>query len=170
MRKYGYYFENLIKNSADQIGVDISDFQCNEDSIAFEVDGVSVFGFLIPVEGGAKLRLLYDVVNVEFSPYDSDKLLQAYNKINEYNLLEGGMLQLVLVPSDNEDKLQLFLKAIDVVAIDDIMYTEELRNYFINLFADILMFVNNLEVFNEEYLSQFERIASQQEDNVKSHY
>ena len=43
------------------------------------------------------------MVNVEFDPYDSDKLLQAYNKINEYNLLEGGMLQLVLVPSDNED-------------------------------------------------------------------
>ena len=80
------------------------------------------------------------------------------------------MLQLVLVPSDTEDKLQLFLKAIDVVAIDDIMYSEELRNYFINLFADILMFVNNLEVFNEEYLSEFERIASQQEYNVKSHF
>lgn len=62
--KFAFSFENLIKNSADQIGVDISDFQCNEDSIAFEVDGVSVFEFLIPIEGGAKLRLLYDVVNV----------------------------------------------------------------------------------------------------------
>lgn len=152
------YFVKLIKKASSALNLKISDIKYDSDNIEFEAGGVSMYGYFIRQEAGTRLRLYFDIISKKFDMNDNEALLEAFPIINLFNLLEGGLLQLVLLPNEEEETLTPAIKAIDIMVIQDVIKNIEFEKYVTNLLVDILSCTANVDYYVENYIEELENI------------
>ena len=152
------YFVKLIKKASSKLHHKISDIKYDSDTIEFVFFGVSMYGYIIRHEQGTNLRLYFDIINKKFDMNDNEALLKAFPIINEFNLIEGGLLQLVLLPNDEEETFSLAIKAIDIGVSQYAIENIGMKRLNTDLLFNILRKTIYSDYFVEKYVKKLENI------------
>lgn len=153
MANYQKHFKKLIEKAAKAMDFKIKNMTSDDDGLAFDIDGYHFIAFVIDVEGGARCRIFCDIIDCAIDMEDGEKILEATQIMNKFNLEYGGLYSFVFL--ENEE-LTVALKAIDIVAAEDIYDNEGVKEYHKNLFADILSIVNGVDYIKENYIDPLE--------------
>lgn len=152
---YEKYFTTLIKKAANKIQCTIGNIESNDECITFYVNGVSVYAPIVQYGNAKALRFYYDVIDVLYDVNDEETLVNAFQIMNRFNLCEGGLAQFVFLQDEEAEALRPALKTIDiVVAFDD----REIKEYHLNLIADILNISNSINYIKEYYINKLNNL------------
>jgi len=158
MKDFDQYLIDLVKKAASKLGLPITEIKYDSNSIEFIANGVSMYGVFIRQEGGTRLRLYYNIINKKYDMNNEAALLTAFPIINSFNLSEGGLLQLVLLPNVDEGTLIPVIKAIDIMVTEIVVSNTEVEKYVTNLLIDVLACTRNAGYFVENYVKKLENI------------
>lgn len=153
MANYQKHFKNLIEDAGKAMGFKIKNMTSDSDGLAFDINGYHFIALVIDVEGGARCRIFFDIINCSIDMEDGAKIIEATQIMNSFNLEYGGLYNFVFLENEG---LMVALKAVDIVAAEGIYDNRGVKEYHKNLFAHILGIVNGVDYIKENYIDPLE--------------
>ena len=157
MKEYKQYFKDLFTQATQLFESEITFGNENEeaeDYFSFEFNGVGFECLLLQNEGEQVILRTY--VDAIKAGVFKDNMLEVYDIMNKFNLLEGGLFKLVAIENEEAQYNTIALKTVDVVVTKELMENGDVRYYHLNLLADFLNYVNFHEVYQAAYYDQIE--------------
>ena len=161
MPNYEQYFIDLIKEATNALGLKLNKIDSHNSFVSFTINDVNMFAPVIKLEGGARFRVFYDATNAEYDSSDLQLLSKVNNLIHHFNLFEGGLTQLTLIENETGN-LKLVFKAFDICLGDMAIGNEYVKEYHLNLIADIIGVANRMTYYKLNYLDQLEELSSKE--------
>lgn len=153
MREYIHAIRDLLEEVGDAFEEKIEDFTKGENFVSFKFAGVGMDGFFVKQENGSvAIRFYYAIDNVRFSYDDGERLLPSFEIMNRYNLVEGGVTQLVFLDDEENSEFELALKSFDVALDLEKIDQDFFHNIIIGLIADVLSVCYRMESIEEIYI------------------
>ena len=157
MKQAKKYFISLFKQAAELTNIKLSIIEEQDNYFLMDVHGITFECILIQThEERVVLRTFIDalVANVF-----NDSMDEVFKLINRFNLTEGGVYNLVAIENEEEQYMSIALKTIDIVMLKNLADDEKVKEYHINLLADILNYVNCHSLIKEHYLDKIEEYS-----------
>lgn len=154
MKEYKKYFKDIFTQAATLFNAELNFIDDEEDYFTFECNGISYECVLIKIEEDKVI--LRTFVNAIKADVFKDNMYEVYEIMNRFNLLEGGLFKLVALEHEGEEYMSIALKAVDVIVTKELLGSNDVRYYHLNLLADILTYVNVHEVYKAAYLDSIE--------------